>query len=134
MYRVFIMTFAMLAIAGCQTPSLGEPAGNLPRVSQGELEQVFAKLKAHWNLPRSIASQPDLYVVRVRVRLGRDGRLSSPPEVVSRGSGPLYQVASEAAKRAVELSQPFDMLPPSTYEAWKVMEISFDPREMMKRH
>ena len=35
---------------------------------------------------------------------------SSPSVVVSRGAGPRYQLAVEAAKQAVELSQPLDML------------------------
>ena len=58
---------------------------------------------------------------------------SSPPVVVSRGSGPRYQLAVEAAKQAVELSQPLDMLPPSNYEAWKELEIRFDPNLYLTR-
>jgi hypothetical protein len=34
--------------------------------------------------------------------------------------------AVEAAKRAIELSQPFDMFSPSTYDLWETLEIRFD--------
>jgi hypothetical protein len=33
--------------------------------------------------------------------------------------------AVEAAKRAIELSQPFDMFSPSTYAFWEPLEIRF---------
>jgi biopolymer transport protein ExbD len=101
-----------------------------PTLSQSEFAALIAKLRDHWRPDEAIFSQPDKYVVVVRIFLDRDGRLSAPPQVVGTGSGPLYQAAAEAAKRAILLSQPFDMLSQSTYDAWKDMEISFSPREL----
>jgi len=48
---------------------------------------------ADWN-PGATVSQPDKdkYVVVVRVQLDRDGRLSAPQQVVSRGFGRFYLV------------------------------------------
>jgi outer membrane biosynthesis protein TonB len=92
------------------------------------LTALRAKIRAHWKPDPAISSQPDQYRVVVRFHLDRDGRLSTPMEVRSKGSGPLYQSAVEAAKRAIELSQPFDMLSPSNYEFWETVEINFDPR------
>jgi hypothetical protein len=102
----------------------------LRKVSQTELAAMHARLAAHWHPDKSIFSQPDQYVVVVRFRLDRDGRLSGPLQVISTGSGPLYQSTAEAAKRAIVLSQPFDMFSPFTYDAWKELEISFSPRAM----
>ena len=102
--------------------------GEQRSLSQTELAAIRAKIAAHW--APAIVSQPDQYVVVVRFRLERDGRLSAAPEVVSTGSAPHYQAAAEAAKRAIVLSQPFDMLSPSNYDAWKDVEIIFDPREL----
>jgi predicted Zn-dependent protease/tetratricopeptide (TPR) repeat protein len=101
--------------------------GEQRNLSQTELAAIRAKIAAHWT--PAIVSQPE-YVVVVRFRLERDGRLSAAPEVVSTGSAPHYQAAAEAAKRAIVLSQPFDMLSPSNYDAWKDVEITFDPREL----
>jgi biopolymer transport protein ExbD len=97
-------------------------------VSQTELAAMRAKIMAHWSPNDGIFQRPDQYVVLVRFQLGRDRRLSAPPQVVSAGSGPLYQYAAEAALRAILISQPFDMLSPSNYDAWKDVEINFDPR------
>jgi type IV secretory pathway VirB10-like protein len=116
-----------------QTPSLGAPTANAPTLSQSELDAMRAKLRDHWSPDEAIFERPDQYVVLVRVQLGRDRRLTAPPQVVSTGSGPLYQATAEAAKRAILLSQPFDMLSLSTYDTWKDMEISFNPREFKTR-
>jgi colicin import membrane protein len=68
--------------------------------------------------------------VVVRFHFDRDGRLTGLPEVVRSGSTPQYQAAAEAAKRAIVLSQPFDMLSPSNYDFWKDVEVNFNPREL----
>jgi len=116
-----------------QTPTLGSPTGTAPTLSQSELDAMRAKLRDHWSPDEAIFERPDQYVVLVRVQLGRDRKLSAPPQVVSTGSGPLYQATAEAAKRAILLSQPFDMLSLTTYDTWKDMEISFNPRELRNR-
>jgi hypothetical protein len=87
------------------------------------------EIMAHYHPSPVIVSQPDhdKHFVVVRIQLDRDGRLSAPVQVVSTGSGPFYQSAAVALKRAIELSQPFDMFSPSTYDDWKDEEIMFDP-------
>jgi hypothetical protein len=37
---------------------------------------------------------------------------------------------AESAKRAILTCQPFKMLRADTYDQWKDIEITFDPREM----
>jgi hypothetical protein len=90
------------------------------------LKAVREKIRANWTPP--VAPTLPQYNLVVRFHLNRDGRLSAPIEVRSNGSGPLYQTFVEAAKRAIELSQPFDMFSPSTYDLWETVQINFDPR------
>jgi hypothetical protein len=71
--------------------------------------------------------------VVVRVHLDRDDRLSTPPEIVSTGSARRYQAAPEAVKRAIVLSQRFDMLSPSAYDSWRDIEIKFVPNELKRQ-
>jgi colicin import membrane protein len=40
--------------------------------------------------------------------------------------------ARDSAVRAVFRGQPFDMLRPENYEQWKDVEITFDPRYMIR--
>jgi TolA protein len=112
------------------TPSLGAPMASAATLSQTELDALRARLITLWSPPESIfMSNPDQYIVRVRIQLGRDHRLSAPPEVTSSGSGTLYEAAADAAKRAVLRAQPFDMLSAATYETWRDIEVTFDPRD-----
>jgi hypothetical protein len=114
----------ILAITLLATPAVHAEQQSLLQAQLGALRQ---KIMSHWHPFPEMLSQPNQYVVVVRFHLDRDGRLSGAPEVVSRGSAPHYQAAAEDAKRAIVVSQPFDMLSPSKYDAWKEIEISFNP-------
>lgn len=112
-------------------PSLGTPSTIAAQLSQSELDGLRARLAQLWNPPAG-ASNPDELVVLVRIQLGPDGRLTAPPMVLSRGQSPLYVAARDGAVRAVFRGQPFDMLRPEHYEQWKDIEITFDPRDMIR--
>ncbi len=64
--------------------------------------------------------------------LDADGRLAAPPVVLTSGTSPLFQAARDSAVRAVFRGQPFDMLKPEHYEQWKDVEITFDPRDLVR--
>ena len=70
-------------------------------------------------------------VVVVHFALNKDGSVSGEPSVVNRGSTALFQIAAESAMRAVRRCQPF-RLPASKYEAWRDVEVKFDPNEMFR--
>jgi hypothetical protein len=71
-------------------------------------------------------------VVLIRVKLNRDGRLAAPPIVLTSGASPLFMAARDSAIRALFRGQPYDMLKPEHYEQWKDVEITFDPRDMIR--
>jgi outer membrane biosynthesis protein TonB len=113
------------------TPTLGTAMGNAAQLSQSELDALRARLMALWNPPVGIQDPQD-YVIRIRIRLDRSGRLSAPPVVLTSGSGQLFVTARDSAVRAVFRGQPFDMLKPEHYEVWKDIEVTFDPRDMFR--
>jgi len=51
--------------------------------------------------------------------------------VLNHGRNALFQIAAEAATRAVRRCQPF-RLPASKYEAWQEVEVNFDPNDMFR--
>lgn len=112
-------------------PSLGTALGNASQLSASELDALRARLMALWNPPVGITN-PEDYVIRVRIRLGKDGKLSAPPAVLTSGSGVLFTTARDSAIRAVFRGQPFDMLKPEHYDTWKDIEVTFDPRDMFR--
>jgi len=109
--------------------ALGTARGTAATMSQSELDALRARLTKLWNLQAG-TEHPEELVVDIRIRLTPDRRLAAPPEVVSRGTSPRYQAAADAALRAVLAGQPYDMLQSATYDQWKDMIVTFDPREM----
>jgi colicin import membrane protein len=113
------------------TPTLGTAMGNAAHLSQSEIDALRSRLMSLWNPPVGIQN-PEEFIIRVRIRLDKEGKLSAPPIVLSSGSGPLYNSARDSAVRAVFQGQPFTMLKPDHYEIWKDIEVNFDPRDMFR--
>ncbi|MDQ2954879.1 MAG: protein TolA [Pseudomonadota bacterium] len=111
--------------------TLGLANADAATLSQSELDALRARLAKLWNPPIGIR-KPEDFIVRIQVRLGRDGKLSAPPMVVTSGKGTEFESARDSAVRALYQGQPFDMLRPETYDVWQDMEITFDPREMFR--
>jgi len=113
------------------TPSLGTSTGNAPRLSMNELDALRARLAQCWNLPAGAADAKDLNV-EVQMTLRQDGSLSAEPRVLNHSSNPFFQIAAESALRAIRTCAPFSFLPVAKYDAWKDIEINFDPQYMFR--
>ena len=110
-------------------PSLGAPGATAMTLSMNELDALRARLRDCWDVPVGVRDARDL-VVTVRIQFKKDGSLTTDPTVVNRSPQPVFQVASESAVRAIRKCAPFSFLPPAKYEAWRDVEVNFDPREM----
>jgi outer membrane biosynthesis protein TonB len=113
------------------TAALGAPGGLAARMSQSELDALRARLMSLWNPPAGARDVQEL-VVQVRIKLTPDGRVVGSPQVLNQGNNVLFQAARDSALRAIYRGQPFDMLRPANYEVWKEMDITFDPRDLMR--
>jgi colicin import membrane protein len=123
-----------LAAAGASlksTPSLGLPKGTAETLSMSELDALRARLASLWNIPAGAKDPRELTVI-IRVRLKPDGTLNGPPIVITSGTTPLFMASRDSAIRALFRGQPYDMLRPETYDVWKDIEITFDPRQMIR--
>ena len=65
-------------------------------------------------------------LVKVKIRLKRDGTLSRPPQIVSS----ISQAAADSAVRAIRRCAPYDMFPPKKYNTWREIVLNFDPSQM----
>jgi colicin import membrane protein len=110
--------------------SLGAPNANAAELSQDEMSALQARLQRLWTPPIAFAESGTR--ITVRIILGRDKRLVGGPQVLTSGKGPMFDAARDAAVRAIFQAQPFDMLRPETFEAWRDMEVVFDPRFMFR--
>jgi colicin import membrane protein len=113
------------------TAALGTTTGNAQRLSQSELDALRARLAQCWTLPAGATDAQDLNV-EVQILLRQDGSLSAEPKVLNRSANPFFQVAAESALRAIRTCAPFSFLPVAKYEAWKDIEVNFNPQYMFR--
>jgi outer membrane biosynthesis protein TonB len=111
-------------------PTLGTATGSAAALSQSEIDALRSRLAQLWNPPAGALNPQDM-VVKIRVKIGRDGKLAGPPMVLTSGHGSVFEAARDGAVRALFQAQPYEMLKPDHYDLWKEMEITFDPREMI---
>ncbi len=101
-------------------------------VPQGALAKALGQqVSGCWQAPpgSGAARQP---VIKVRVKLRRDGNLRSTPQVLSRNTGSqagsdLFLPTADRALRAVMRCSPYEM-PAGQFAAWRVLELNFDPQ------
>lgn len=120
-------------------PPLAPPAGRVEDgrndlsgldlvVTQSEMRYLQTQMQRCWNPPVGVANAAELNV-RVEVRFNQDGALSGIPVVLNTG-GEGFDVASNAAVRAVQQCQPYDM-PVEKYDNWQQVIVNFDPKFML---
>lgn len=113
------------------TPTLGTTTGSAPRLSQNEIDALRARIQQCWNPPAGQADAKEL-VVQVRIQFNQDGSLAGEPRLLTRGASTYQQVAGESALRAIRRCAPYTFLPIAKYDAWKDVEVTFDPRDMFR--
>ncbi len=111
-------------------PTLGSSTGSVvAEMSVNELDALRARLAQCWNITLAPPDPAELRV-KVKMRLNQDGSLSQSPEVLEVGSTDFARTAAETALRAVRRCAPYNFLPPEKYDAWREINMVFDPREM----
>jgi hypothetical protein len=98
-------------------------------------DALLSQIRECWNVPVG-APTPEKLIVQVRVFLARDGSLAQPPLLepqtrAAAASNPYMRTAAEAALRAVNVCEPYKLLPPDRYESWREIVMTFDPSRMI---
>lgn len=108
----------------------GRDAANAAREGAVLLGIIVSKVKTCWNIQAG-GSEAGAQVPKIRFDLNRDGSLRGEPRIMNSQSSPQFQLAADAAKRAVIDCQKYD-LPGDKYDLWKTVTLDFDPREMFQ--
>jgi colicin import membrane protein len=112
---------------------IGDRDGRDQTISASEASLLAGLMKRSvqrcWNINAGLDGIENM-VVKVQVRLSRDGMLVGPPRVVNSNPSPLFRDAADSAVRALIQCAPYS-LPPDKYDGgWEFMELRFDPRDM----
>lgn len=116
-----------------QPPRAAPTAGLEGRLSMSEKDALRGMIGRNWNVPTG-APRPEDLIVIIHFALNPDGTLASAPLIVNAGryaSDSFFRAAADAAIRAVKMTQPFK-LPPEKYNDWREIELTFDPRDMIR--
>jgi hypothetical protein len=91
-----------------------------------------AALRAHLKtcsvLPRSIAPGDNVRIV-LRVAFAQDGRLAREPMLIEASASEKGPALMRSAIDALEKCQPYAMLPAERYDQWRMLDLSFTPKD-----
>jgi colicin import membrane protein len=99
---------------------------DVPRLSQSEIQDLHTHLMSCWNPPPSVAEP-----VTVHFSLNPDCSISGEPKVADDGNTAFFQISADSALKAVRSCQPF-RLPAPKYQAWRELEVKFDPKYVVR--
>lgn len=121
-------------VASNTGPSAGTRDGRDSVLSATEKDLLNAMLKSQleqcWNIPAG-GGGAETPIVVLSWRLTEDGSLDGEPIVLSPQNTPLFQVAAEAAIRAVKKCSPFQ-LPRDKFQYWReIRSWKFDPSKVL---
>lgn len=106
------------------------------KLSASDTAKMQAAIMRCWNTSALVgAPEPEKLLVQVQFELNRDGSLRSHPRVanalqINLSGNQFWKVAEQVAIRAVVSCAPYSFLSPDRYDAWKEMELNFDPSVM----
>ncbi|MGH6737257.1 MAG: cell envelope integrity protein TolA [Methyloceanibacter sp.] len=119
-----------LDLADETRPVRGQSTGSEMTMSINELDALRARISECWTPPPGGLGADDI-VVRIRLKLNKDGTLEGYPTVANAGTSPFFQAAADSAVRAVYQCQPY-ALPVEKYALWRDMILNFDPSQMYR--
>jgi len=98
-------------------------------LSNDERAAFKAHLRKCWKLPGSLSSTQTTRVV-LRIYLRRDANLAGDPVLIEASASRDGPAVMQTALRALKDCQPYGFLPAGKYNEWKVLDLSFTPRDM----
>jgi hypothetical protein len=67
--------------------------------------------------------------VKLRVFMTQDGKLAADPVLIEASASMKGPLLMQSAISALQACQPYAMLPLDRYGEWKVLDLSFTPRD-----
>jgi outer membrane biosynthesis protein TonB len=97
-------------------------------VASGVVAEFRRHLKTCSKLPASVGPS-DPVIIKLRVLMTPDGRLARDPILIEASASAKGPLLMRSAISALQACQPYAMLPVDRYGEWKVLDLSFSPRD-----
>jgi len=106
------------------------PASDKAEVSASLIDQFRRHLKTCSKLPGSIAPS-DRITITLRTFMTPNGRLAMKPILIEASASAKGPALMQSAISALEVCQPYQMLPADRYGEWKVLDLTFTPQDFV---
>ncbi|MEA2870405.1 MAG: hypothetical protein QOH67_381 [Hyphomicrobiales bacterium] len=120
---------ALLDLPNAPDKGFDSEATTTANLSAPDKAAFKAHLKTCWTLPGGMSPAQTTRVV-LRIYLRRDGRLAAEPVLIEASASRDGPLLMQAAIRTLKDCQPYGFLPADKYGEWRVLDLSFSPREM----
>ena len=104
------------------------PATESADIASSLVTEFRRHLKTCSKLPASLSNADDVKV-KLRVLMTPEGRLAADPILIEASASMKGPLLMQGAIRALQACQPYAMLPADRYGEWKVLDLSFTPRD-----
>lgn len=104
------------------------PASNTADIAPSLVTEFRRRLKTCAKLPESIAPS-DKIKITLRVLMTIEGKLAAEPVLIEASASAKGPALMQSAITALAACQPYAMLPANRYGQWKVLDLSFTPRD-----
>jgi hypothetical protein len=119
----------LLDLPNLQGRDFDAESTTVAKLSDDERSTFRARLRKCWKLPGAASLNQATRVV-LRIYLRRDATLAGDPVLIEASASRDGPAVMQAAMRALKDCQPFAFLPADKYGEWKVLDLSFTPRDM----
>ncbi|HEY0220159.1 MAG TPA: hypothetical protein VGC26_10415 [Afipia sp.] len=98
------------------------------KIEASAVDTFRAHLRKCSQMPPNITATDKVKIV-LRVALTPSGNLISAPALIEASASPKGPYLMQAAIKALQACQPYDMLPADKYKEWRVLDLSFSPKD-----
>ena len=117
-----------LSLFGSAPGDFDAKALSSAQIDRGTASAFRAQLKTCSMLPAEIAPDDKITIV-IRAQFQPDGRLATAPILIEGNSPRKGPYLMQAAIAALQACQPYSSLPADKYQEWKMLDLSFTPRD-----
>jgi hypothetical protein len=103
-------------------------AMSIAKVETSDIAKFRDHLKTCSILPAGVAPTDKVRIV-MRATFIPDGRLRTAPILIEASASAKGPLLMQAAAKALQECQPYAVLPANKYDEWKVLDLSFTPRD-----
>jgi outer membrane biosynthesis protein TonB len=104
------------------------PASKAADVASSVVADFRRHLRTCSKLPAALKDTDDVKV-KLRVMMTPQGKLAAEPILIEASASEKGPLLMQAAIKALQACQPYAMLPVDRYGEWKVLDLSFTPKE-----